>query len=242
MVKAISINDRIILGVPKFWVRPDGSQDFGYSTRPDAIHYADGWKDVVEPVLQAFQDKGQIRYSAVTDNFTYEVIPWSDERIKQQAIDEAEAKRQELFQAEAEKDLETRVMAPFQALTDAQALEKKDIYPIWEKLADGYAFNLNQKINALNDKKEVCLYKVIQAHVKQSDWHPSKLPALFSEIKMAGAIEIWTQPTGGDGKYPLIDPKTTKPYQVIHKGSTWENTHTGGLNVWEPGVFGWKKL
>jgi hypothetical protein len=55
-------------------------------------------------------------------------------------------------------------------------------------------------------------------------------------------IETWVQQQGNTGKYPYINPLTTKPYQVSHKSSLWENTHTGGLNVWEPGVFGWKKI
>jgi hypothetical protein len=55
-------------------------------------------------------------------------------------------------------------------------------------------------------------------------------------------ITLWVQPLGNNGLYPYLDPKTNKPYQVSHKESLWENTHTGGLNVWEPGVFGWKKI
>lgn len=45
---------------------------------------------------------------------------------------------------------------------------------------------------------------------------------------------IWTQPTGGDGKWPLGSI-------VTHKDMVWEATQGdgSGLNVWEPGVFGW---
>jgi hypothetical protein len=231
-MKAIQINGRIILGVPKFWVRPDGSQDFGYNTRPDAIHYADGWKDVVEPVLQAFQDKGQIRYSELTDNFTYEVIPWTEERIKQQAIDQAEAKRQELFQSEAEKDLEERIMTPIQALPDNEALDKQEIFPIWEKLAEGFLFVTSWKYQALLDS-ELVLYRCETGHAKQENWHPSKTPALFTQIAREGEILPWKQPTGAQDAYQIGE-------KVIHTGSTWESINAN--NVWEPGVFGWKKI
>lgn len=55
-------------------------------------------------------------------------------------------------------------------------------------------------------------------------------------------ISEWIQPLGNNGLYPYLDQNTKKPYQISHKGSLWENTHSGGLNVWEPGVFGWKKI
>ena len=78
MVKAININNRIILGVPKFWVRPDGSQDFGYNTRTDATHYADGWKDVVEPVILTNQRRGQLFFDTQSDVFRYEVVDFTE--------------------------------------------------------------------------------------------------------------------------------------------------------------------
>jgi hypothetical protein len=59
----------------------------------------------------------------------------------------------------------------------------------------------------------------------------------FREYMQGGLLDI-----GGDGKYPLIDPATNEPYRVVHNGRLWQNNHQGGLNVWEPGVFGWTDL
>jgi hypothetical protein len=168
----------------------------------------------------------------------FPVIDYSESDLKAIKIYKAEFERQKALNIEGEK----KILADTLILSDSDALEKQAMFPIWEKLENGYKFTVNEKINCLNDKNEIVLFKVIQSHSKQIDWHPLIVPNLFSEVKIVNGIEVWKQPIGGDGKYPYINPLTTKPYQVSHKESLWENTHTGGLNVWEPGVFGWKKI
>jgi hypothetical protein len=216
--------------IPKTWMKRPNLVN--YHLADPSIHFEDGFRDLVLPQLSSFEDRGQIRYSEVTDNFTYEVIPWTEERIKQQALEEAELKRQELFQLEAEKDLEDRIMTPIQALPDQEALDKQDIFPIWEKLEDGYPFVRLYKYQALLDGVLV-LYRCEQAHAKQSDYHPSKLPALFTQIARQGEILPWKQPTGAQDAYQISD-------KVSHRALTWESINAN--NVWEPGVFGWQQI
>ena len=115
-------------------------------------------------------------------------------------------------------------------------------YPVWGDLDLGHSFSIDDKV-ALSEQSEdeevLVFYKCIQAHSKQSNWIPTSTPALWSEITLVGDIEQWSQPIGGDGRYPYLDPNTGQPYRVLHNGKTWENTVTHTLNVWQPGVFGW---
>lgn len=83
----------------------------------------------------------------------------------------------------------------------------------------------------------------IQSHVTSIGSQPFEGSALWRKIEEGeSGIEVWSQPTGGDGMYPTIDSSTGENYLVTHNGSTWQNIHTGGLNVWEPGVFGWEEV
>lgn len=128
--------------------------------------------------------------------------------------------------------------------TDVEKIkEKKELYPLWEDFEDGFSFPLELKVNYIDDQLEIRLFKCIQSHNKQLNFNPVATPALWSEIIISdGGIEAWTQPIGGDGKYPYIDTLTGNPYIVTHNGNTWQNNHQGGLNVWEPGVFGWIQI
>lgn len=119
----------------------------------------------------------------------------------------------------------------------------KNLYPLWEDQPDGFQFSLEYKVNYIDSNINLRLFRCIQAHAKQASWNPVAVPALWSEIILsAGGIEVWTQPIGGDGKYPYIDPLTGLPYKVLYNGFTWENNYQAGLNVWVPGEFGWTQL
>jgi len=181
---------------------------------------------------------GEPTFNEQTKEWFFPVINYSDIQIKSIIIQKEEYKRQLALKNESEK----RIVSSLQILSDTDALTNKPLYPIWERLKTGYQFALNEKVNALNNLNEMLLFKVIQSHTKLDNWHPLVVSNLFSEIKIVNGVEVWKQPIGGDGKYPYINPLTAKPYQVSHKDSLWDNTHTGGLNVWEPGVFGWKKI
>jgi hypothetical protein len=233
-MKAIQETKQIRIGIPR-----DYNGTINYNTLPTENHYADGWRDIIEPSYNSEnQRKGAIYFDAVNDVFTYAVNDITESELIEQKKNIAENERLLKIQEEQEK----AIIDQFQNITDdEQALENQAIYPIWDNLADGYSFVVGKKYQSF-DGLELKLFKVIQSHTKQADWNPVLVPALFSEIVISNGVEVWKQPIGGDGKYPYINPLTAKPYQVSHKDSLWENTHTGGLNVWEPGVFGWKKI
>jgi hypothetical protein len=136
----------------------------------------------------------------------------------------------------------------FQAITDeSEAYEVKEVFPSWSYEFDYLTVPANHKVTRIlpnvNGGFEVALFFLIQPHTPNETFTPETTPALWSRVIIGdGGIEVWTQPIGGDGKYPYIDPETGQPYKVMHNGDTWENNHQGGLNVWEPGVFGWTKI
>jgi len=209
-----------------------------YPSLPASEHKKDGWRDVVSPDLKENQRRGALLYDAQNDRVTYQVIDLTEEEIQSRVISQAQNSREEIIQVK----IKAQVEAEFQSISDdSEALESKEAFPIWEDLEDGFEFTAGYKVQSL-DALELKLFKIIQPHAKQSDWMPNITPALWSKIEVTVGMEIWSQPTGGDGKYPYLDPKTSSPYRVSHKTNTWENTHQGGLNVWEPGVFGWKKI
>lgn len=61
--------------------------------------------------------------------------------------------------------------------TDEQAVKVKELYPEWENIKDGEHLDKGTRVNYMN-----VLYKVIQAHDKQSTWNPKDAASLFSPI------------------------------------------------------------
>ena len=184
---------------------------------------------------------GEPTWDEKTKEWFFPVIDYSESDLKAIQIYKAEFKRQKALSKESEK----MILADTLILSDSDALEKQSIFPIWEKLDEGYSFKtIGEKFQSFDENKELGLFSVRQAHTKQSIFPPLLVPALWNQIKMKGSIEIWTQQLGNTGKYPYLDPLTGKPYIVSHKDSLWENTITsiGFLNTYEPGVFGWKKI
>jgi len=66
-------------------------------------------------------------------------------------------------------------------------------------------------------------------------------PALVRRIRVPGEVRPWVQPIDQFDAYYLVNPFTGEPDRVMHNGSTWSVSQAdgSGVNVWEPGVFGW---
>lgn len=75
-------------------------------------------------------------------------------------------------------------------------------------------------------------YEVIQPHTLSACWIPGQVPALYKIKADPGEIKDWVQPQGDHDAY-------AKGAVVKHNGDIWESEYDA--NVWEPGVFGWKK-
>ena len=117
-------------------------------------------------------------------------------------------------------------------LTDEQWLDVLGIYPAWTDYANGTL--LEGKLLLTYENK---LYRVIRAHNKQSDWTPDICHALFVWGTPPGVIPVWRQPQGAHDAWPV-----GSVVQWPEGGTIWDCVQGdgSGLNVWEPGVFGWE--
>lgn len=105
--------------------------------------------------------------------------------------------------------------------TDEQAVEVKELYPSWEEKEVGYQFKVDERIYyEVNDT----LYKVLQAHQKQSDWTPDVAVSLFVRVSVEEYPE-WVQPTGAHDAYDL-------GAKVSHNGFHWISLVSA--NAYEP--------
>lgn len=108
-------------------------------------------------------------------------------------------------------------------LTDADALEAVQLFPLWDMTA---AYAVNDRV-----RYDGTLYRCLQAHTAQETWTPTDAPSLWAKVLIPDpdTIPEWEQ------------PDSTNPYargdKVTHNGKTWVSTIDG--NVWEPGVYGW---
>lgn len=111
-----------------------------------------------------------------------------------------------------------------QDLDDEQAVEVKDIYPLWS--GNGISYGVGYKVLYNNT-----LYKCVSAHTSQDDWMPEVSPSLWAKVLNEGIPE-WEQ------------PDSTNPYmtgdKVRHNGLIYESLVDN--NVWEPGTVGTESL
>ncbi len=117
-------------------------------------------------------------------------------------------------------------------LTDEQALEIASVYPAWEA-NHSYAVGdiVSYGTNPVGDPQ---LYKVVQAHVSQTDWAPSATPALYDAFGLdESGYPIWAQPSGAHDAYNTGDI-------VNYNGTLYKSLING--NVWSPDVYqaGWE--
>lgn len=116
-------------------------------------------------------------------------------------------------------------------LSESNAMEIADLfepYAVGKTYPVGYTFKYG--VNADNETQ---LYTVLQEHISQEDWKPNETPSLYKAIGFTeDGISVWTQPLGTADAYMTGDV-------VEHNGAIWVSTVDN--NVWEPGVYGWKK-
>lgn len=103
-------------------------------------------------------------------------------------------------------------------LDDTQALESKELFPLWSSEKE---YAVDERVR-YEDK----LYKCLQAHTSQETWNPVDSPSLWAEVLIPDPTIIpeW------------IQPDSTNPYmkgdKVTHNGFVWESLIDN--NVWEP--------
>lgn len=112
------------------------------------------------------------------------------------------------------------------SLDDSDAAYAPMLFERWE---EGVQYIVGARV-CYGDK----LYKVLIAHISQSDWTPDISPSLFAEVLIPDPTVIpeWVQPS------------STNPYmigdKVRHNNKVWISI--ADYNVWEPGVYGWDEV
>lgn len=121
--------------------------------------------------------------------------------------------------------------AQFVALsfTDEQALEVRDLYPVFEI---GHAYKKDERFTYNGH-----LFKVNQNHTSQEQWVPGETgtESLYTSLEMGeNGYLNWKQPTGSHDAYNTGDI-------VNYKGELYKSLIDG--NAWAPDAYpaGWEK-
>lgn len=111
-------------------------------------------------------------------------------------------------------------------LTDTEALEGVELFPMWKT---DHAYAIGDRV-----QYECKLYKCLQAHTSQDDWTPDAAVSLWVEVSDP-SIEWpeWKQPVGAQDAYMKGD-------KVSHNGKHWVSDVD--YNTWEPSVYGWSEV
>lgn len=112
------------------------------------------------------------------------------------------------------------------SLSDEDALEAVDLFPLWLANID---YSIDRRVRYLTK-----LYKCVQAHTSQEGWEPPATPALWTEVARPGEIPVWRQPTGAQDAYMAGDKVYYPTANDLIYFSTIDN------NVYAPGVYGWE--
>ena len=108
-------------------------------------------------------------------------------------------------------------------LTDEQAEQVPDAFPLWS--AASKAYKVGDRV-----RYEGVLYKCVQAHTSQEGWEPPNAASLWSRIGEPVEYPEWIQPTGAHDAYSRGD-------KVSHNEKHWASDIDA--NTYEPGVYGW---
>jgi len=185
--------------LPKTFIDSDGKTHLNYPKQTTLKHYEDGFREYIRPSYDVnTQRLGAVIFDVANDIFTNEIIELSDEQIQSSLISISQSLKQELIQQALAQQIEDEA----QSKSDTEALDSKNLFPIWET---GIAYQLNHKVQYFTIDNELVLYKVVQAHTSQSNWQPREVPSLFTRLAYPGTIPDFIQPTGSQDTYSIGD-------------------------------------
>ncbi len=112
-------------------------------------------------------------------------------------------------------------------LTDTEALEAVELFPLWQPDTD--------YIRGDRIRYEERLYKLIpEVYHSQADHTPELIPAVWARVDDPGVEwPEWVQPVSSEDAY-------APGAKVSHNGKHWIN-NLQVKNTWEPGVYGWEE-
>lgn len=188
--------------------------------RPEAAivlaEYPNGGKDIEQPILQE-EVEAKDAWDETEEIFRYIEYPEEEKQRKRDA-EVAQAQSNQLM-----RGVSLFVMST--PLTDEQAMEVSTFYDDW-------AAGINYNTDDIR-RYEGILYRCLQRHSSLDNWMPPVVPALWHRLGNPNPEGIWpwVQPPGAPGYM--------KGDEITHLDSTWISDIDN--NVWEPGVYGWKK-
>lgn len=218
-------------GIPEKFTKADDTFYWGgYKTMPDSVHYADGWREEVRPVINtSLQRYGQRYYNEAMDKVTWVVTDKTKEELAAEKENLLESIEQNFDVAAIKKLLIilTKDILDSPEVSEEQLEAIATIYPQYRV---GKSYELNEVFVS-----DTILYKVVQAHTSQADWLPETTPALYTKYTPPGQVADWVQPTGTQDAYQIGD-------KVLFNGSTYESIIND--NVWSPTAYpaGWKEI
>lgn len=115
------------------------------------------------------------------------------------------------------------------SLNDEDALQAKELYPMWS--SDGVQYQKDSRV-----RYNEVLYKVLQAHISQEAWTPQAAPSLFAKVLIPdeNVIPEWQQ------------PDSTNPYMIGDKVSFEGHIYESLINnnIWSPSAYpaGWSLI
>ena len=95
------------------------------------------------------------------------------------------------------------------SLTDEDALEAVELFPVWS--GNGVQYELGVRLR-YGEK----LYKVLQSHTSQSDWTPDITPSLYAEVEKPGQGDTPDNPIHYDNNMELFKDKYYEQYGVVY--------------------------
>lgn len=162
------------------------------------LQLADGtW--VSNPTEETIYNEGWQDYVAPTPEPTPQTEPTLDDRVSA---------------FERLMNVGTQIVA----LDDEAALQVIALFPAW---AEHIGKELHAGERYYYDEQ---LWKVLQDHTAQSEWHPDVAPSLFVKVSIE-EFPQWVQPAGATDAYNIGE-------KVSHNGKHWQSLVDG--NVWEP--------
>ena len=122
---------------------------------------------------------------------------------------------------------------------ESKAMEYASIYPTWEELLatkQTYPAKtiFSWGVTAGGDKQ---LWSFISSYTPQEIYTPDQDISHYKKVGVTEeGYEVWTQPLCAEDAYRIGDI-------AYHIDGLWIVTQgdAAGLNVWEPGVFGWER-
>ena len=150
---------------------------------------------------------------------------------------EAIKKVAEAAKPTAEKEKDSLIEIINDKTTDEEKVALIDIYEEWKNLI-GKTVNVDTFF-----KHEGTLYRVIKDNtIIYEHYLPQETPSEYEDMtkKMLqpdGSYPLWVKPISTLDGYKIGD-------RVQHNGFDWECSQgdADGINMWEPGVYGWKQI